>query len=87
MRKIIGAAVILGLSFMLFATAFAAELVSEDRGFNWQDREYFGRAYTERQLGGGDAAAGDAGDGGAAAGASGGASGGDSGGNGDGCGR
>lgn len=37
-----------------------------ERGFNWQDREYFGRAYTDRQLGGGDGAAGDAGDGGSA---------------------
>ena len=71
--------------------ANGAELTQRDNGFNWQDREYFGRAYTERQLGGGDAAAGDAGDGGAAAGSgSGGGTGGDSGdggGTGSGCGR
>jgi hypothetical protein len=67
--------------------AQAAELVQREEGYNWQDREYFGRAYTERQIGGGDAdaaAAGDsAGDAGASAGAG---SGGDSG-EGDGCGR
>jgi hypothetical protein len=65
--------------------AQAAELVQREEGFNWQDREYFGRAYTERQIGGGagDAAAGDSGDAGASAGAG---DGGDSG-EGDGCGR
>ena len=64
---------------------WAAELTQQDKGFNWQDREYFGRAYTERQMGGGDSAtAGDSGDAGAAAGATGGDSGGN--GEGDGCG-
>ena len=69
--------------------ANGAELAQREDGFNLQDREYFGRAYTERQLGGGDAAAGDAGDGGAAAGsgATGGSGDGGGTGTGSGCGR
>ena len=68
MKGIIVAAVIGGMC--LIGLAEGAELTQHDRGFNWQDREYFGQAYVYRTLGGGDAAAatGESGDAGAAAG-------------------
>ena len=78
----------IGVGLVVVATAVgmtacdvaAAELTSEQRGFNWQDREYFGDAYKYRTLGGGDsAAAGESGDAGAAAGGSTGGDGGNSG--------
>ena len=81
MRTIIAA---LGISVMLAGSAFAAELVSDNRTFGWQDREYFGVDHSKYQLGSGEAAAaGESGDAGAAAGTTGGSTG-DSG-NGDAC--
>ena len=74
--------VVAGMCLLGVSVSEGAELVSHDRGFNWQDREYFGAAYVYQTLAGGESAAsGESGDAGAAAGATG-PGGGESGGNG-----
>lgn len=84
MRKSLIGLFVIAAAALVFGTSFGAELEHNGKGFGWQDREYFGckGEVCTIQLGGGDAAAGESGDAGAAAGATGG----DSGGNGDGCG-
>lgn len=77
MRYLIAIAMVL----MFTEIGFAAELTQNepDRTRGWQDREYFGRAYAEKELAGGDGpTSGEAAAEGASAGATGG--------NGDGCG-
>ena len=86
MRKSLIGLFVVAAAALVFGTAFGAELEHNGKSFGWQDREYFGckGEVCTIQIGGGDAAAGESGDAGAAAGAS---TGGDSGGNsGDSCG-
>ena len=81
MRKSLIGLFVIAAAALTFGASFGAELEHSGKPFGWQDREYFGckGEVCTIQLGGGDAAAGESGDAGAAAGSTGGDSGGNSG--------